>query len=230
MGEAKRRRESMKQLVYHHTSTLRTNLIWMSGVIQVEGAGEIPVHPKLGKLATDAAIRRTMNDFPPLVWFTRQVATPKCLQNISLYIVKPDGETQRFDLDEKMANLIAMNRVALGFSIETIGAIPWPEYYGYTTPEGQELNDTAREVGDNPDDWYICEQPVDALHIAEVYGQPDIKNPILERRTNYVNDIHKMVTLCRENKGTFIPPTWMDKSDIIAAMKQTGIPVKGLYD
>jgi hypothetical protein len=42
MGEAKRRRQQNStpdRVVYHHTSTLRTNLLWMSGVIEVEGRG-----------------------------------------------------------------------------------------------------------------------------------------------------------------------------------------------
>ena len=37
MGAAKRKRQNRVPTVYHHTSTLRTNLIWMSGVIEVEG-------------------------------------------------------------------------------------------------------------------------------------------------------------------------------------------------
>ena len=37
MGEAKRKRLADRAVVYHHTSTLRTHFIWMSGVIELEG-------------------------------------------------------------------------------------------------------------------------------------------------------------------------------------------------
>jgi len=72
MGEAKRRQTaSIVRTVYHHTSTLRTNLIWMSGVIEVEGAGATPLHPQLGEFKHATSLRRGMHDFPPVAWFTR---------------------------------------------------------------------------------------------------------------------------------------------------------------
>jgi len=59
--------------VYHHTSTLRTNLLWMSGVIEVEGSGREPLHPQLGIIKTDVLRRRAMQDFPPVAWLTSEV-------------------------------------------------------------------------------------------------------------------------------------------------------------
>ena len=35
MGQAKLKRSLPVSVVYHHTSTLRTNLLWMSGVVEV---------------------------------------------------------------------------------------------------------------------------------------------------------------------------------------------------
>lgn len=53
MGEAKRRKMKEAELgpvVYHHTSTLRTNLLWMSGVIELEGQSRRPAfHPSWAK-------------------------------------------------------------------------------------------------------------------------------------------------------------------------------------
>ena len=46
MGAAKRKRQNRVPTVYHHTSTLRTNLIWMSGVIEVEGKSKGVFHPQ----------------------------------------------------------------------------------------------------------------------------------------------------------------------------------------
>ena len=51
MGEAKRKRgNAAVSTVYHHTSTLRTNLIWMSGVIQIEGKSAGIIHPQLARI------------------------------------------------------------------------------------------------------------------------------------------------------------------------------------
>ena len=74
MGQAKEKRKNAVPTVYHHTSTLRTNLIWMSGVVQVEGQSDGVLHPQLGRIDTDARIRRELRDFPPLAWFTSQIS------------------------------------------------------------------------------------------------------------------------------------------------------------
>jgi len=112
MGEAKRRRDSAVPMVYHHTSTLRTNLIWMSGLIKLEGQSEHVVHPQLGAINTSALARRALDDFPPVVWFTTQVSVPKCL--IKMAVVLTDnktGETTQISLDEQEAHGFALNRV-----------------------------------------------------------------------------------------------------------------------
>src|ERR1044071_4471547 len=89
MGQAKQRQAG--GLIYHHTSILRTNLIWMSGVIDLEGRSKGAVHPILGEVETNGALRRKMTDFPALVWFTSRIEVPKCL--IASEIVFTDNTT-----------------------------------------------------------------------------------------------------------------------------------------
>jgi len=76
------------------------------------------------------------------------------------------------DASEDTANALALNRVAIGFPAATIGAVRWPDYGAYSTAEGRELNETAREVGDDPDDWWVSEQPVDLLLETEFWAPP----------------------------------------------------------
>src|ERR1700731_3325696 len=100
MGEAKRRRLAGSGIpsVYHHTSTLRTNLLWMSGVIELEGRSPPVFHPRLGEIRTDALARRSMTDFSPLAWFTTQTFVPQCLVKASiLFLDEVTGETKRMD-------------------------------------------------------------------------------------------------------------------------------------
>ena len=182
----------------------------MSGVIQVEGKSDGVIHPELGELITDAALRRTMKDFPPVVWLTTQINIPNCLRNVSIAMV--DNKTGEIDnqhaAGHDIANGLALNRVALGFKIAEISSIPWPEHYGYRTDEGKELNESAREVGDNPDDWHVSEKPVDVLKINEFWASKAVFNPKLKRFDSYIQDIHKMVALAKE-RGAYIPPSWM---------------------
>jgi hypothetical protein len=44
MGQAKVRKAQSQPTLFHHTSTLRTNQLWMSGVIQVEGKSGPVIH------------------------------------------------------------------------------------------------------------------------------------------------------------------------------------------
>jgi hypothetical protein len=73
MGEAKRRagRGADPSVIYHHTSTLYTSFIWMSGSLRPEGAelSTIP-HPHCpeGLPSRREHARRACADFPPLVW------------------------------------------------------------------------------------------------------------------------------------------------------------------
>lgn len=231
MGQAKRRREAGVQVVYHHTSTLRTNLLWMSGVIKVEGQSEGVVHPDLGEILTDATLRRPMCDFPPLVWFTRQIAVPACLQQASIALRDPiTGEIRAMDGPQGTANAIALNRLALGFRVTSIPVVPWPEHVGYATAEGQGLNESARAVGDDPDDWWVSDSPVDLLQMSEIWISPSIANPKLKRSDAYLIDVQRMVAACRASPGSFIPPSWMKTTEAArlgARMGKTVIQFRG---
>ncbi|MER9170933.1 hypothetical protein NKI12_26985 [Mesorhizobium australicum] len=227
MGEAKRRRENAAQTVYHHSSTLRTNLIWMTGFIEVEGKSQGAIHPKLGEIKTDAITRRAMNDFPAVAWFTTKIDVPKTLTSGATLFTTDmtTGERKEIKSTSDHVNAMALNRVALGFPLARIPVVPWREYQGYSTSEGRELNESARDVGDNPDDWYVSENPVDVLNASEFWLSPSILNPKLKRVDAYLSEIQRMVTMCRQTKGCFIPPSWLKPEDAMRVAKKLGLPV-----
>lgn len=225
MGEAKRRRDNAVPAVYHHTSTLRTNLIWMSGVIQVEGKSEGAVHPVIGKIVTDATARRAMKDFPAVAWFTKRIEVPRILTGSTLYATdKKTGELREFKISDGEVNAIALNRVALGFPLSDTTIRPWPEHYGYRTPEGRELNESAKAAGDDPEDWYVSETPVDVTKASEFWFSRNILRPKLSRHDSYLADIRRMVHLSK-TQGAFIPPSWLPTSKTQAFAQRMGIPV-----
>jgi len=229
MGEAKWRRENAVPTVYHHTSTLRTNLIWMSGVIEVEGKGGTVIHPKLGEIGCDATMRRPMKEFPPLAWFTKRISVPRCLTEVGFYGKdKVTGARIELQVGAGAANALALNRMALGFRIADIPVIPWPEHRGYQTGEGRDLNDSAREYGDDPDEWYVSEVPVDVAAISEAWGSKTIMRPKLQRMSSYVDDIKRMVEMCRATPGVFIPPAWVKPADVARMANAAGVGVEGL--
>jgi hypothetical protein len=226
MGQARLRRLAAVPTVYHHTSTLRTNLLWMSGVVQVEGKSEGAFHPQLGEIKTDALARRGLEDFPPVAWFTRQIDVPNCLLKASIVIEDKDtGERREFSRAQDLSNAMALNRVALGFPLADIPVVPWPEHPGYGTGEGRELNETAREAGDDPDDWYVSEVPVDLMKVSEFWHSPSMLRPKLRRVERYVPDIHRMVKMCRETQGAYIPPSWLKPEDATKLARSLGLPI-----
>jgi hypothetical protein len=95
MGEAKRKRLAERTVIYHHTSTLRTNLIWMSGVIELEGKSPPVTHPRLGEIRTDPFARRAMKDFPALAWFTTGITVPASIVKSVMRFVNKDTRNQR---------------------------------------------------------------------------------------------------------------------------------------
>ena len=226
MGEAKRRRASAVATIYHHTSTLRTNLIWMSGMIDLEANKKSVLHPQLGEIGTDALMRRSMREFPPVAWFTRRIEIPNVLIVSVLYFEdKKTGEVRRIEVGTEIAHGMSLNRVALGFPLADIDVTPWPEYRGYLTPEGQELNETARAAGDDPNDWYISETPVDVMKASEFWAARSILQPKLQRSEKYVADIKRMVTRCRERTGVYIPPTWLQPEQAAEMGRRLGLNV-----
>jgi len=101
MGAAKRKRQNRVPTVYHHTSTLRTNLIWMSGVIEVEGKSKGVFHPQLGEIRTDAKVRRALKDFPPVAWFTTRIDVPRVLIGSEIVIVD-QGTARNWSVENRM--------------------------------------------------------------------------------------------------------------------------------
>ena len=226
MGQAKLRKALTPPTIYHHTSTLRTNLIWMSGVIELEGRGQTPVHPQLGDIDHAAMLRRPFRDFPPLAWFTRKIDVPRCLSGAAVILRdrKTGEELQRID-DPKISHGMALNRVALGFRLSDAVFIPWPQHPGYTTPEGCDLNESAHEFGDDPDDWFVSERPVDVALASEFWASKSILNPKLERFPNQLKHIRKMVHLCRTQEGVVIPPSWLSVKQAQALAARISVPI-----
>jgi hypothetical protein len=225
MGEAKRRKAGV--VVYHHTSSLRTNLMWMSGVIELEGRGKPATHPHLeGPIIQCATVRRAMRDFPAVAWFTSEIAIPNCLREGQFAFITKTGEVVRYEhgVDpRKFADATALQRAAIGFRLADCPTIvPWPSYYGYTTDEGRELNETARDVGDDPDRWFVSEQPVDLLRSVVVYISPTIFEPKLVRQDWYVKHVHNMVRMCRE-QNVYIAPSWMKEETVRDAAAHLGL-------
>ncbi|SFJ85561.1 hypothetical protein [Bradyrhizobium sp. Gha] len=230
MGEAKRRKLMDVQgglVVYHHTSTLRTNLLWMSGVIEVEGKGLPPIHPRLGQITTDAKLRRSMTDFPPLAWFTSEITIPNCLRDTQIRLVDANGSIKHEDFPgEDVSDALALNRVAIGFRLSenpTIGR--WQDHPGYSTAEGRELNETAAALGDDPSRWYVSEEPVDLLKSVQFWSSKTVMNPRLERFDAYLKDMHNMVRLCRA-RGAYIPPTWLTAAEAELLAARVGLPAQ----
>jgi hypothetical protein len=227
MGEAKRRQAAQfgrGPVVYHHTSTLRTNLIWMSGLIEVEGKTPPVCHPHLGEIRTDALARRALKDFPPLAWFTTQIDIPKCLRQNSLFFI--DNTTGKVRHEEtagrNISDALALHRLAIGFPV--LGSMmPWPDHLGFSTPEGRDLNDSAREAGDDPRHWFVSEEPIDVLQSVEIWSSRSILNPKLERWDWYLKDVHNMVRNCRQ-QGVYIPPTWLSAEQAQALARKVGLP------
>lgn len=228
MGQAKIRKLNREPTVYHHTSTLRTNEIWMSGQILPEGKMNDVLHPVLGVMQSDARFRRPMIDFPPLVWLTTQIEVPRCLKMFSVHFVNEGGVVSEIQVNDDVANSIALNRFALGFPIKAIGAVPWKDHRGYSTEEGKKLNETAIDAGDDPENWYVTEAPVDVLHASEVWFSRSKLRPKLTREDWYFEQMRKMVTMCRDNPGTFIPPSWLTQEQGRALARRMGVPVANL--
>jgi hypothetical protein len=211
MGEAKRKNMQPVRTVYHHTSSLRTNLIWMSGVINLEGQSEGVFHPYLGEIITNAQMRRGMVDFPPLAWFTTETYTPNCLMTIRISGKRKDtGEVVDFrELRQVEARALLMKRLALGFPTADVPVVPWPEHPGFNTAEGRDLNETARDVGDDPTRWWVSDVPLDVMRATEVWTDRSSLDRKLYPLDKYLPEIRKMVTACRTTAGVYIPPSWL---------------------
>jgi hypothetical protein len=207
----------------------------MSGVIQLEGHSDgLVIHPQIGEIKTDANLRRDFKDFPRLAWFTRRLEVLKVLIKAKMMGQRPDGTIidlgRMVDLGKyasQLGNVLALNRLALGFPTDSIPVIPWPQHLGYKTDEGRELNRTARDAGDNPNDWWVSEVPVDLLSATEVWISRSVLDPTLKRFDAYLPEIKRMVSLCREDKAAYIPPSWLSVEDQRRLGECLGLKVSG---
>jgi hypothetical protein len=198
----------------------------MSGVIQVEGKSEGAFHPQLGKVITDATRRRALRDFPPVAWFTTRVDVPKVLiAHEMIFVDNVTGEErQRLPIGSEISNGYALNRVALSFPIASIRVVRWPEYYGYSTPEGWELNESARDKGDNPDDWYLSESPVDVLQISEFwFSRSILKRAEISRATKLASGTLYPILFRLERAG------WLESRWEAEEPKALGRPRRRFY-
>lgn len=226
MGEAKRRQGKPVDTVYHHTSTLRTNLIWMSGVIELEGRSEGAFHPVLGEVKVNALSRRALNDFPPLAWFTKQSSRPKCLAGQIQFVDKVTGEVRQILDDEVASKALTLDPIALGFRLAGSTIVPWRDHSGYTTDEGAELNRTAIEWGDNPDDWYVSEQPIDLMTVVELWRWVRGPTPrLVKADAETLLALKKMIHNVRTTPGAYVPPSWLTLDQARALAHAMGKPI-----
>ena len=228
MGEAKRRAaaRAADPIIYHHTSTLRTNLIWMAGSVLVEGQGRTPLHPVLGEVQSDPRYRRAMSDFPAVAWFTTDINVPQCLIQHSIFLKDPKtGNVVEKWLNKDEAAAISLERVALGFRIADIKATPWPSYPGYDTPEGAVLNDTARDVGDDPNKWYVTEHSVDLDHMTEVWLPKKRYDLKLIQSDKYLGEVRKLIAMCKSRSDAYVPPSWLTEKEARQLAQALNVPV-----
>jgi hypothetical protein len=235
MGEAARKRRLLNarrpEVVYHHTNTLMTNLIWMSGVIAIEGEPHNVLHPQLGEINIGSVQRRrALKDFPGLAWFTSRIEVPRCLlinkfllQNKQTGAIIGDAE-----VSEDITCAFHLHRRAIGFP--TAMLMPWREHYGYHTGEGHELNETAREVGDDPDDWYVSDTPVDMLKSCEMWDSRTIMTPKLVRMpSENLQELHELIATCRRGAASgqrvYVLPSWMTVEQAKAFAATIDVPI-----
>jgi hypothetical protein len=137
---------------------------------------------------------------------------------------------KKLRLSELESNAMALHRIALGFPVSAIPVVPWPDHPGYGTDEGQELNKSARDAGDNPNDWWVSEEPVEVLTASEVWTCHKIMDVKLSRNDWYLKEVRKMVQMCRDTKGVFIPPSWLTPEEAEKISHRLGVPIAPALD
>ena len=221
MGERKRKTQV---IVYHHASTLREHLIILDGKIMPEGSCGSCIHPAFGEVQSDQQIRtlrRTMSDFPGLVWFTSHLEIPQVLQVEPTFINPKTGEPVPVDVSLPRWAL-GLHRIALGFDRAEIGLVPWPEYCGYFTPEGRYLNDVAISAGDDPDDWWISETPIDLGKLKTYHWSSRLENPILlrddDRKARILLGYRQVRAVAEAGLPAMFFPTYMKDDRFMSAL------------
>lgn len=190
-------------------------------------------HPKLGAISVR---KRTppSPDFPHLVWFTSRTAILRCRSEarlsdmLGLSCPRSDNcfrfcrlagclqralESRNWSASD-VSNLFHWRRIALGFPLSDVAVVRWRDHRGYYTDYGRHLTVSAVAAGDDPDDWFVSEQPVDVMRLTEYWASPSPWKPRLERIRGYVPEVRKMVSMCRAARTAgeeiCIPPPWMN--------------------
>jgi hypothetical protein len=118
--------------------------------------------------------------------------------------------------------------MALGFRVEEIPVIAWPEHYGYATPEGALLNETARDCGDDPDRWFVAEERINIDKMCEVRVAKSRQDLKMIRRDDYLAKLKPMLAQLKMEKA-YVPPAWLSLKDAEALAASLGLKIKNSF-
>lgn len=226
MSEARRHREEEDPIIRHYTSHLWTSHIWTDGRIRVEGERPDPMHPELDLTSFhDPRHARPMRDFGPVVWLTTQPGVPPTCRVITMP-VQQGALPGRHVLGPPYSDAVSLTRISLGFRASEIGAIKWSAHPGYETDEGRELNDAAVAIGDDPTQWWVCDQDIDVERIVECRQADSIEDPHMKPFNEYIVGIKRLVGMAKI-PNSWIAPTWMPIEVAKEAARQAGIQTAG---
>ena len=78
--------------------------------------------------------------------------------------------------------------------------------------------------------WYVSEEPVDVMKISEFWFSPRVLGPRMKPFPAYIGEIKKMVSLCREQKGVYIPPLWLKPEQAEKLARELKLQIHGVDD
>lgn len=214
MGEARRRAASAGARIYHHTASLWAHLLWMSGEIAREGRGPEVSNPAAGSIRVERNDGLGMKLPLPLVWFSESRDVPKCLLEGVRVITHRAGE-DRHDMvvSSKTLRMLTFRQIAIEFDPAAIQAIRWTEHVFATTAAGKALTNHARDLGDDPGLWWVCESPVDLMRATGLLLARGFDDLRMRRSDESFAEMRRMVQFCRENPGTQVAPAWLKPDD-----------------
>jgi len=208
--------------IYHYTSALYTNQIWMAGYLMLPGLRDVTYHPIFGDIP---AVDCSAFGHLPLIWFTTNRNIPRCLRSYMLMRPNDGSPALSVRAPALVVDAFCYMRIALGFHAKEIGAVPWPEHPSYDTDEGRGFAETAREVGDNPDEWYVAERPVDILKATTARLPKKVMGTELIPNDGYLREVKAMVAFSQEFPGKlYIPPSLMPRELAEQLTARLGLP------
>lgn len=224
MSESRRRREEADPIVRHYTSHLWTAQIWTDGRIRVEGDRPDPMHPELDLTAFhDPRHARPIRDFGPVAWLTTQPGVPPTCRILTMP-VQQGRLPGRHILGPPYSDAVSLKRISLGFRASAIGAVRWSAHPGYNTEEGRDLTKRAIDLGDDPAQWWVCDQDVEVEKIIECRQAESIENPRMQPFDEYIVGIKRLVGMAKI-PNSWIAPTWMPLDVAREAAKNAGIKI-----